>query len=454
MAIFGVSTFQTLYPFDMRDLVYSRLPVSRIEQGFYSPSLLIPSEFLPYTSPPSLPGDIGTDHELQIGGAFTFVTDGIGDLVDVQGTVTSMSYEFGSLSGTLSYTRIVTIHVSDFAVDVSQFRRLANEQLSEMIFAGNDSISGDKGADTLLGFAGDDVITGEGGGDVLYGGSGSDTADYSTATSGLYASLANPSINTGDADGDEYHDIENLGGTDYADALNGDNAANVISGDDGGDILKGYGGGDDLRGGTGNDILIGGAGADTLSGGLGSDTASYLGATAGVYASLANASINSKDAKGDTYQSVENLIGSGHADRLNGSTLDNVIDGGAGDDIIKGYAGNDTLLGGAGGDVFVFNSGLDADNNVDAIVDFSPADDTIQLEDGVFTQIGPVGTLASGAFRANASGTAQTTSDRIIYETDTGKLFYDADGFFSGAAIHFATLSPNLPLQNVDFVVI
>jgi serralysin len=436
MATLSFFNFQTNRSIDMRNLVYTHLPVSQVADGLYS------SEMLIFGFP-----------ERIFSGSFTFDYNS-GDVVEVHGTVTSYSYENGTIDDAMSYTRTEYLYIGGFALDVSQFRALTYEQISQLIFAGNDSISGDSGVDTLLGFAGDDVITGGEGADVLYGGNGSDTANYSTATSGLHASLANPAINTGDAKGDEYHDIENLSGTDYADALNGDNAANVISGDDGSDILKGYGGGDDLRGGTGNDILIGGAGADSLSGGLGSDTASYLGATAGVYASLANASINTKDAKGDTYQSVENLTGSGYADRLNGSTLDNVIDGGAGEDIIKGYAGNDTLIGGAGGDIFVFNAALDEDNNVDVIVDFSPAEDIIQLEDAIFTQIGPVGTLASGAFRANASGTAQTATDRIIYETDTGKLFYDADGFFSGAAIHFAKLSPNLPLQNVDFVVI
>ncbi|MFI0845711.1 calcium-binding protein [Mesorhizobium sp. IMUNJ 23232] len=457
MATFGVSTLDTTFSIDMRDLVYSQLLPSKVDQyGYGSDYLGVGPLGFPYGEPPPLSGHFYVEDSLDFGGSFTFDEDGSGNLVEIHGTVANYFYEILSVSGALTGFPIVAVSIDDFAVDVSQFRTLTNEQLSDLIFAGNDSISGDKGADTLLGFAGDDVITGEGGADVLYGGDGSDTADYSTSTavSGLYASLANPSINTGDAAGDEYHDIENLSGSDFADALNGNNGANVISGDDGNDTLKGYGGGDELRGGTGNDVLIGGAGGDKLSGGLGSDTASYAGATAGVYASLANAAINTKDAAGDSYQSVENLTGSSYADRLNGNALDNFIDGGAGDDIIKGYAGNDTLIGGAGSDAFIFNTALDDAGNVDTIADFDFTDDTIQLDDAIFTLVGPAGTLQFGTFRANTSGAAQLTTDRIIYESDTGKLVYDADGTGSGAAVHFATLDPYLFLQNVDFVVI
>jgi serralysin len=62
--------------------------------------------------------------------------------------------------------------------------------------------------------------------------------------------------------------------------------------------------------------------------------------------------------------------------------------------------------------------------------------------------------LAASAFAANTTGLAGNADDRIIYETDTGKLFYDADGSGAGAAVQFAVLTGNPTITNADFVVV
>jgi hypothetical protein len=56
-------------------------------------------------------------------------------------------------------------------------------------------------------------------------------------------------------------------------------------------------------------------------------------------------------------------------------------------------------------------------------------------------------------FHASITGVAADSNDYINYETDTGKLFYDADGNGSGAAVLFATLSGAPALSNLDIFV-
>jgi serralysin len=169
-------------------------------------------------------------------------------------------------------------------------------------------------------------------------------------------------------------------------------------------------------------------------------------------ASLANSAINTGYAAGDTYISIENLTGSGFNDVLNGNNSANVVNGAAGNDTIKGYNGNDVLTGGAGNDTFVFSTAPNAGANVETITDFSAPNDTIALDDFVFTAIGAPGVLAAGAFYTGTA--AHDSSDRIIYNAGTGALSYDADGTSGVAAILIAILNAALGLTNADFAVI
>jgi Ca2+-binding RTX toxin-like protein len=139
---------------------------------------------------------------------------------------------------------------------------------------------------------------------------------------------------------------------------------------------------------------------------------------------------------------------------LTGNGVSQIIIGNAGANAISGKTGNDTLTGLGGADVFVFDTTLDAATNVDAISDFSVADDTISLAGSVFAQIVGTGTLSAGQFVANATGLAADSNDRIVYETDTGQLFYDSNGSGAGGSVLFATLDADLALTNADFIVI
>ena len=155
---------------------------------------------------------------------------------------------------------------------------------------------------------------------------------------------------------------------------------------------------------------------------------------------------------------VENLTltgagainGTGSTDNniLTGNTGANSLSGANGTDTLAGGLGNDTLGGGAGNDAFLFDSALGA-GNIDSVTDMTVAADQIRLAQSIFTAIG-AGTLAASAF---VVGSAATTVDhRIIYDSTTGALSYDADGTGAGAAQQFATLQTGLALTNADFI--
>ncbi|WP_305036731.1 calcium-binding protein [Paracoccus sp. JM45] len=127
--------------------------------------------------------------------------------------------------------------------------------------------------------------------------------------------------------------------------------------------------------------------------------------------------------------------------------------GGAGNDLLDGSLGADTLSGEAGADSFRFSTEL-GDGNIDRIADFNVTDDLIVLDSFVFDNLGGGGALAGDAFFASTSGLAADTDDRIIYNSNSGGLFYDADGSGDDAAIQFAHISANLNLTAADFTIV
>jgi Ca2+-binding RTX toxin-like protein len=144
--------------------------------------------------------------------------------------------------------------------------------------------------------------------------------------------------------------------------------------------------------------------------------------------------------------------GSNAAINLTGNEFGQAIIGNAGINVLNGGLGADTLTGFGGADTFAFTTALGG-GNVDAIADFAHGTDRIALDDAIFG----AGIGSSGAFNANAfvTGTAAgDADDRIIYNSATGQLFYDADGNGAGAAVLFATLAGNPVLTASDFIVV
>ena len=193
-----------------------------------------------------------------------------------------------------------------------------------------------------------------------------------------------------------------------------------------------------MIGNAGANRLDGKSGADTMIGREGNDT--YFvdnagdrafeaagGGTDMVYSTVSFALTDGQEIEGLSTITWELT----NAINLTGNSLNNYLIGNAGVNVLDGKAGNDTLHGREGTDTYAFTTVLGA-GNIDVILGFSSADDTIALENnGVF-----VG-LSNGALPASAFviGTAaQDSSDRIIYNQATGQLFFDADGNGAGAA--------------------
>ncbi|WP_417518692.1 calcium-binding protein [Minwuia sp.] len=118
----------------------------------------------------------------------------------------------------------------------------------------------------------------------------------------------------------------------------------LLNGDGGGGRFSGGLGNDTISAGAGDDTLIGGPGADVLNGGPGIDLAEFIGSPAGIIVNLATGAASGGDAQGDTFSSIENILGSPFADQITGDAGPNGIEGGGGNDTLDGGGGEDTLI--------------------------------------------------------------------------------------------------------------
>jgi serralysin len=146
-------------------------------------------------------------------------------------------------------------------------------------------------------------------------------------------------------------------------------------------------------------------------------------------------------------------------DKLIGTRGQDLLNGGFGNDLIFGRLGSDVLIGGKGRDAFIFDTKPNARINLDRVKDFSVKNDSIYLDNAIFKALGKKGTFAKPAklqakmFWKGAK--AHDADDRVIYNPNTGALYYDADGTGSKAAVKIAALPKNLKAMSYkDFFVI
>jgi len=229
-------------------------------------------------------------------------------------------------------------------------------------------------------------------------------------------------------------------------------------------MLFGGSGNDTLYGGQGDDIYVVDSAGDTVveAAGEGTDRVSSS-ITLTLSDNVENLMLTGSASIDGTGNAADNVLSGNSADNvlmglsgndtLNGGSGNDTLYGGDGNDMLFGGSGNDTLYGGdgmnwlrggAGQDFFVFDTAPGA-GNVNRIVDFSHSEnDRIQFSRGQFASFPHLGELTSDAFYAAAGAMeGHDASDRVIYDTSAGKLYYDADGAGGLAATLIAIIGTN-----------
>jgi Ca2+-binding RTX toxin-like protein len=304
--------------------------------------------------------------------------------------------------------------------------------------AGDDVIRGNDLDNRLEGRGGNNVLDGGLGDDTLIGGSGIDAADYTShdtlavqrgeqyvialGLSGRAGSftLSEPGVRTGlppqIIETDVLIGIENVNGSNHAEAITGNEHANTLDGRGGSDILDG---------GFGDDILIGNGGTDTASylshDGLLDDGSPDVislgnGTSDGSYTRFQALGPIRQAVETDVLRSIENVTGSDSNEVINGNDGINVLDGRGGNDIIDGGLGNDVII---GGNALGRVTSIDTASYVshDAVTDFFGAD-LIALgqngTDGSYTRQGQTGTAETDVLRGIENVTGSNRTEVII----------------------------------------
>jgi Ca2+-binding RTX toxin-like protein len=197
----------------------------------------------------------------------------------------------------------------------------------------------------------------------MFGGDGNDKlTDKSAARNGFLSGNGGADTIVGGNGGD------NLNGGDGNDRIVGGSSDDSLFGNAGNDTLIGLFGNDFVNGDDGNDTLVATIeqdGADDFSGGEGNDTADYSGRNnlaPGTVLSLSLDGVRNDGEPGEgDLLDVENVKGGTGHNVITGNSAANTLQGGQSLDAIfgaDGISGNDVIIGGGlGGDSCTFDPG-------------------------------------------------------------------------------------------------
>jgi Ca2+-binding RTX toxin-like protein len=343
---------------------------------------------------------------------------------------------------------------------------------------GNDKLTGTTAADELQGLAGNDTLDGRAGNDTMIGGAGNDT--YTVDSSGdkvvELVSAGTDTVRTKLANYSLSANVENLTFSDSrAHTGIGNDLANRITGSLGNDMLDGRGGADILIGGAGNDSYVVDVKGDKVveAADGGSDTVNAS-VTFTLGANVENLTLTGTAAIAGTGNATGNVITGNAAanvlrgldgndtlsgfdgnDKLFGGNGDDKLFGGAGGDSLSGGFGIDVMTGGAGADRFVFDTAPDPKQNRDSINDFVSGTDKLVFSKSVFGGFATIGTLSVDEFWSGPNVySVHDSSDRLMYNTTTGDLTYDADGTGKGQPVVVAMLAGHPDLVFSDILIV
>lgn len=319
---------------------------------------------------------------------------------------------------------------------------------------GIDTIYGNSIANLLIGNGGNDVLNGLGGADTMRGGLGddryyvdnaSDVTDETTGGGGTF-DLVLAFVDFTAALGIER---VQLSGSANLNAYGRAGQADNLYGNTGNNVLSGNTGNDYMRGGLGNDTYYvhdAGDVTDEVNGGGG-------GANDIVLSYVTYSALSGIERLTLLGTSVINGVGRNlQNDIITGNSAANVLNGLSGNDTLDGGLGIDSLIGGVGLDIFKFTTAAAA-ANLDYVIDYSVADDTIQIDNAVFALLGGAGALVASLFKNLALG-AQDANDVLVYNQTTGALFYDNNGLTAGGQFQIADFTNGLVLTSTEFTVI
>jgi serralysin len=394
----------------------------------------------------TLNGGTGADRLIGGAGNDTYIVDGPGDTV-VENAGGGNDTMFSSASRTLE------ANVENLTLTGTAAINGTGNSLNNVITgnSANNVLNGGTGADRLVGGAGNDTYIVDQRDDrvVENAGEGFDTVLSSATLHELDANVENLTLTGAGLNG-------------WGNAQN-----NVIRGNSQNNVLNGVTGADTLIGGAGNDTyLVDGPGDRVMeNAGEGIDSVQSS-ASHTLAANVENLLLTDITAINGTGNALNNsIVGSDVANTLAGGdgndTLlgifgNDTLSGGGGSDRLEGRVGNDSLTGGSGADRFAFVDDP-AFGGVDQITDFVRGSDELLFENAAFTALGSSGAWAAGDGRFRSGEritTGQDSTDRLIYNTSTDSLYYDADGSGSGGSVLVATFAGNPALAATDITVI